>query len=380
MNILVVKPSSAAFDSLSFFTNTMINAFKDLGHHVYYANDIHEMFQYKDQCDFLFMFHANSALEVNGRLLFEQFQIPIVNFIVDHPHLHHIFLNVKLPNYYVVCLDSDHIPYIQTYYPHIVETTTGWLSAGISHSIKEYSEKDHSVLMIGSYSNENEILHNLDEFDPFIQEISYDALDVLMEHSETPVETALMHALSNRGIVLTPDSFCQLNASAGCVLDYYLRAFYRHLIVVSLLQANIPLTLCGIGWESMPGMTSNCNILPSVPFAQSAAVIANSKLVLNINPWFQNGAHDRVFTTLLNQSVCISNTNAYQREHFTSSEIINYSLNDTDSLIDSIHYLLGHEEESKLIAENGYRKMQKDYDVHCLAQNILQMVSSKLHK
>lgn len=82
----------------------------------------------------------------------------------------------------------------------------------------------------------------------------------------------------------------------------------------------------------------------------------NSKITLNIMPWFKYGAHDRIYNAMLNGSVCVTDTSEYLKKHFENGKnIIFYELNQLDNLVKNVHLLLENPGFAKSIIENQKR-------------------------
>ena len=57
-------------------------------------------------------------------------------------------------------------------------------------------------------------------------------------------------------------------------------------------------------------------------------MLSQSKISLNVMPWFKNGIHDRIFNSCLNGAVSLSDSSIYIDELFTDRQnIILYDLN-----------------------------------------------------
>ena len=59
-------------------------------------------------------------------------------------------------------------------------------------------------------------------------------------------------------------------------------------------------------------------IADRVPYAQSLEVMADAKINLNVFPWFKAGTHDRIFNTLLQRSLPLTDSNRWVDAHFTN--------------------------------------------------------------
>ena len=77
-------------------------------------------------------------------------------------------------------------------------------------------------------------------------------------------------------------------------------------------------------------------------------------------PWFKDGAHDRVFNTLLNGAVLLSDDSIYLREILRDGEnCILYSLEDIEQMPERVKELLSDEERMQRMADIGYEMAKK---------------------
>ena len=86
-------------------------------------------------------------------------------------------------------------------------------------------------------------------------------------------------------------------------------------------------------------------------------MISQSKLSINVMPWFKNGAHDRIFNSMLNGAVSVSDTSRYLLEEFKDGEnIVFYTLNSIESMAERIAELLKEPDTMQHIADRAYEK------------------------
>jgi glycosyltransferase involved in cell wall biosynthesis len=99
--------------------------------------------------------------------------------------------------------------------------------------------------------------------------------------------------------------------------DKYLRNRRRRLAVEGAAEAGIPFTIMGHGWETVRALEkSHVTLRPAVGFSASVQMIADAKLLLNTTPGFCGGLHDRVYTAMINGTVCFT-----ENSRFASQEL-----------------------------------------------------------
>lgn len=76
---------------------------------------------------------------------------------------------------------------------------------------------------------------------------------------------------------------------------------------------------------------------------------------MNVMPWFKDGAHDRVFNTLLNGALLLSDDSIYLREILKDGgNCILYNLENIEQMPERIKALLADEEKMQRMIDKGY--------------------------
>ncbi|MBR5598244.1 MAG: glycosyltransferase [Lachnospiraceae bacterium] len=103
-------------------------------------------------------------------------------------------------------------------------------------------------------------------------------------------------------------------------------------------------------------------------------VFHNSKINLNItSKTIESGIPLRVFDILSCGGFCITNYQPEIAEYFTDGEdLVMYS--SMEDLVEKVAYYLEHEEERKQIAQNGYEKLKRNYDLGMIIKEMLSYV------
>ena len=163
-------------------------------------------------------------------------------------------------------------------------------------------------------------------------------------------------------------------------IDLYVRFYYRGLVVKTLAEHGIPIHLYGSGWEKLDCSKPE-NLILGGPLNshECLQVISESKISLNVMPWFKDGAHDRIFNSQLNGAVCLTDDSIYLREQLVDeNDCIFYSLKDIEHLPDKVRYLLNHPELLEHVAKNGYETALSSHSWKMRAKTILSYIEKYL--
>ncbi len=154
-------------------------------------------------------------------------------------------------------------------------------------------------------------------------------------------------------------------AMAGCAfLDMYARSFLRGELVRGLVEAGIKIHVFGADWDKLPlgkrsaakreNLIWNGRMITSYECAEAAA---RAQIALNVLPWFRDGAHDRIFTAMLQKTAVLTDASSFLEEEFEDgAELAFYAPGDTAAAAEQIRGLLGNPKKTAQMAEFGRKK------------------------
>lgn len=363
-NILLFISRILCYESNCFFVAELEKELIKLGYFVEVCEldtkekDLEEKLEQYIGKTFRAIIDFNSALQRlemdNGERYLDQINAPFYNYIVDHPLYHHPVIKLNLKQSNIICIDREHVNYINKYYQNIEKVIFMPLGAMQALNIIPYRERNIDVLFLGTYTSSKKILEQIEEDDRRDEIILL--IDELKNNTNQTQEEALLKVLKHEGEVLNNSEFAdRLNA---CHLaDIYLRAYYREILLQILLDHNMDISVFGYGWEEFAcRKKEHLMIKDYVSFPVSLEIIADSKVVLNIMPWFKDGVHDRVLSAMVNKAVCVTDSSTYVNENFTDGEnLILYSLDQMEVLPSKIKEILINTKRAEEIIECGYQ-------------------------
>lgn len=303
--------------------------------------------------------------------------IPYIGWLVDYPILHHHRLIKWGKKDYVVCIDGSHKELLDKYYSN-VEGTYFIPHAGIEGTErKPFSERSIDVLFSGSYTSSNEYIEKLQEYlQPYEQKVAFILITMMQEHNLT-LEQALEIFLTESNIPFTEEEFTNL-CLRYVYADYFIRAFYREELIRTLTDNGIVVDIFGDKWEAF-----ECNnkeylrLHEPLDFMDNIKVMGDAKISLNSIPSFKAGGHERIFSSMLNGALCVTDSNAWLEEQFADGEdIIYYSNNDMSKVASAILYYLEDEAEASRITENAYRIAKEKHTWEVRAKELLDIIDS----
>lgn len=309
-----------------------------------------------------FNFHGMSGedyfLDENDRSMWEALEIPSYNIVVDHPMYYHHFLEKVPPRYHHISIDRNHKRYMKRFFPEIASDY--FLPLAGTQLYPERSKvpidcRRYDIIMVGNYcipqTFEKYITRINDEYTSFY----YGMIDELFDKPWRTVEEVAEEHLK-REIGEIPEEEMKKAMAALTFIDLYVRYTFRGRAVQELADAGMKVHVFGDGWDRLECRhPENLIGMNSLDSAGCLKKLTQTKLSLNVMPWFKDGAHDRIFNTMLNGAVCLTDSSRYLEEILKDGEnCAVYSLSEMEKLPEIAGGLLAEPQRMQEIADAGY--------------------------
>lgn len=325
-------------------------------------------------------------LEERGTYLWEKYRMPYLNILVDHPLYYHTKLEMSDERMFVYCIDREHVNYVKRFYPNVQvgflplagnvqmgekiafseETHTYRAErildyAAIRHyenRLIPYENRKFDLVFTANYVPIEKVSGKMtaqgEEYGRFYRGIFEELIANPVQSIEEVMER---HITEELGAVSEADKRAAMSGMQ--FLDLCVRSYFRGDIIRLLADADIIVHVFGADWERLH-CKKPWNIIRNNRMVHSSIcveAIRNARISLNIMPWFKDGAHDRVFTSMLQKTVSLTDDSHYLTRQFTDREdIAFFSLQERKQLPDCIRELLSDPENASRLAENGYQK------------------------
>ena len=314
---------------------------------------------------------------------------PFINYIMDHPLYHHPGLQFPLKNYYAVGLDHRHAEYMQKYYPHLKAVKVLPMAGTRAVSRVPFEKRNREILFLGTYVQddivENKILELRRQINNATYETARDLYEDWNEQKET-IEEALEKLL--RGYS---------GAATAQEMDFYIQDVYElagfsellnHMFLVDQRKRNekrlrvlkrvaeeYPLKVVGEGWDRTELRdTSNVCLVQGCAMSHSFEVMARHQVILDINPMFFDGLHDRVTSALANGCVCVTDmAESFDKKLQNENNIMFYKEKNLERVLEALNEK--STEELHEIAKAGEKWWADNYSWSCHANKLLQFIN-----
>lgn len=369
-------------ETLSYFSHQMAGEFQKLGYAVFFydlkqeessAGKLRKFIRPRETVLVTFNFQglekeAGVYREGIG-YLWDTYHIPCYNIAADHPYFYDDRLKDLPEKYRHISIDRRQKAYFEEFYPEYVsrgflplagtglrqgedEAKTGKAGA---QGDAEQAAPCYDVILTGNYTK-------LSFFEPYINWINKEyaafyrgIIDDLLEHPACTVEeVALAHCEREMG--KEPNDQLRIALHKMIFIDLYVRNYWRGKAVRTLVNAGIPVHVVGKGWEELEDVRHpEClKLHPQTDSVACLEMLADAKVSLNVMPWFKDGAHDRVFNSILNGAVCVTDPSCYLEEELHEGEGVCYvALQDMDALPEKVKDLLQNDSGRNEIVRRG---------------------------
>lgn len=362
MNKIIIFES--AIDSLRTFARLMAEGFREIGCQVLLADmsdeaktraAVYAFAGYGDTAA-LFFNHAGLNLLTEDRAsIWNDLDADCYDYIVDHPMYYHAAIIFPIRRLTFLCVDEHHKEFIERFYSGRVRSFFLPL-AGIrcQRPVIPFEERSMDILFTGAYLIDDNIEFHIRGLGEGLRQIWLECYELLCSQMYLTLEQGLERCLKKRGLVLSEDDLRD-TVRLFQDMDGMLRSRARAEVVRTLANADVKVHIYGEGWQFLDCKQENLILHDRIPFDETIPLIADARMVLNVMPWFKSGVHDRVYSAMLNQCVCVTDGSRYiDRTIADGREVLLYHLERLDEFPDKVKYYLQQPEELKEVAARGY--------------------------
>lgn len=312
----------------------------------------------------------------SGRSIWQEENLPVLNILVDHPLYYHSCLKEAGERMRVFCVDREHVGYVRRFYPGLKveflplagnellfshgDGEHGTHRADVPEPVP-YGRRTVDLVFTANYVSMEmleEKVKALDEdYRIFYRRITEDLIADPAQSVDAVMERHIRDELG----AVPEEQLCA--AMSGMIwIDLFIRSYFREKVVQTLADAGIIVRVFGADWEKIHCKKPQ-NVRTSGGKVDSAACVQamrDARIALNVMPWFKDGAHDRVFTAMLQGTAALTDDSRYLREECRDGEnICFYSLKTLEQLPDQVARLLDDPVRTAELAERGYRMAKK---------------------
>ncbi len=369
-------------ETLSFFSHKLADSLKMLGYTVYVYNmdSLSDLVKYiEPDHTILITFNCiglsdEPEITLNNTHIWQQYHVKAINILVDHPMYYHeqlmnrcgysnpdIFLNI-------ICIDRYHLSYLNNYYSFIKNSSFMPL-AGSSGSMP--CEKTHKIIFTGNYTPastfDKYIKRNGPEYEIFYRDIID---ELLLDTNKTIEEVCIKHIKDN--VCDASDADLSMLMSKMIFIDLYVRFYIREKVIRTIADSGLDIVLIGKGFEAIKckkqTILHGTELLPTTFCLDETA---KSLISVNIMPWFKDGSHDRILSSMLCNTLSFTDGSKWLSENFENKkDLVFYDNMNIDEIPYMLSDLLANPDILAEISENGHKKALEHHTWHSRAKEI----------
>lgn len=367
-------------ESFNFFTDRLKEEFEKRGHEIFICDleDVEDATEHSYQnlnkfisrkVDVVVCFDGIGTREDQFIRQWNRHQAVVIDILMDPPFRFHPTLEKHPKRYQLFCCDLEHVEYVKKYFRKEVPAVAFMPHVGTlpkeGVTIIPYEERKYDILFSGSYVPPDSYLQKIEGLfpnDPAICKLYQHIYDALLKDSGLTIEASVLEALSNLKYSVS-DNMLKMLLNRSLYVDWAIRMYHRERVVSTLAEAGFDLYLLGKGWGEHPSLKYNNVhwIEGQVPYERTLEYMGDTKINLNVMPWFKAGTHDRIFNTLLQHSVPLTDPSRWITENFTDgADIALYDLDHLERLPGIVHELLTDTAKAEAIIRKGYEKVSRE--------------------
>lgn len=310
-----------------------------------------------------------------GRFVWDAYEMEYLNILVDHPFYYHARLVYPLPRMKLFCVDREHVSYVERFYPQqsvsfLPLAGNGRLTFGAKEAVIPYEQRAYDVVFTANYVPLAPLAQKISMQEPEYRIFYQGILDDLLSDPLQSMDQVFERHIKEELGYVSEGELC--GAMAGmAVIDLYVRTYFRGEAVRTLAECGLKVDVFGAGWEELSCKKPQ-NIVRhggQVTSERCVEAVQNARLSLNLMPWFKDGAHDRIFTAMLQQTVALTDDSRYLWEQFADGRELKYfSLKETAALPEIASALL---RDTQVLEEMAVRGRKKALASHTWQQRAL---------
>ena len=368
-------------ESFNFFTDQLAGELQKRGHEVFICDleDLEDKTEHSysrlnqfisEKVDLVICFDGLGTREDQFIRQWNRHRAVVIDILMDPPLRFHPTLEKHPDQYQLFCCDREHVEYVKKYFGQEVPMVDFMPHVGTLPDrdipVIPYEKRRYDILFSGSYAEPDVYLQKTDELFPDngeIRRMYLQVYDTLRKDSSLTIEAAVTGTLDKLGYLVS-GSMLKTLLNRSLHIDWAIRMYHRGRVVETLAKAGLELYLLGQGWEQHPSVTyPNVHwIEGQVPYVKTLDYMADAKINLNVMPWFKAGTHDRIFNTLLQHSLPLTDSSRWLAEHFTDGkDIVLYDLDHLERLPEIVPGLLADSLRAEEMIQRGYEKVSREY-------------------
>ncbi len=313
-------------------------------------------------------------LQLAGRSLYDQLNIPFLAYFVDHP-VHNIpRFDIAIDKLAYAFVDETHLDFFRQYISP--PNPAGFIPhGGWAHhaSLTPFQDRPHDLVFVGTLGDPEAMAPELTFSDPLLTRVVWGTLEACLPQNTPDFTHQFLTACLQENFDLsrlsTPQTFDILGK-----IERYVRV-KRRLNLLASIQS-FPLTLYTNDPNAARLKNPRLTVHPAIPYRELVNLFDQSKLVLHTSPFISAGGHDRLFYAMLQGAACLSDTNPWLQAQYHHGQHLYYYDLGAPNLDDLLYTIAQDPDTWASVAEAGCIRTQQAHTWLHRAQAILTLMET----
>lgn len=299
-------------------------------------------------------------VNMDGTSIYEYMDVPFYNWIVDHPCTCLQTIESDLKNYHIICIDRDHRSFLADNCPKLAGShfipLGGLENSEASFDKDSFLNREYDVSFVGSYFSLERMGEEIASLPTDFREACFCMIDYLMDNRHSTYDEACRVGFESFGMK-NEVSFAEFTHLTSRV-NRYMNNVVREEAVRYLVSSGVKVHLFGNGWDVLDDLGENAIVHGDVSYYESAEVFGNSKISLNVMPWFRNGFHDRIASVMLAGAAILTDSSRYIDELVSTTgdeSMILFDISNPQMILELVNEMMTDKDRLYIVACNGRR-------------------------
>ncbi len=325
----------------------------------------------------IFSINVGADVKIGNDNIAQVFDIPHYILYVDHPSDQFERCRSTTQNHIISFLDRSHARWFNTMFPRQAGAVCV-IPPGANISEKSYDDinpdqflerRNIPVLFTGTIRQQSSPAWR-QEPDSEGKQILEAAYELATSKNAMPLDQALKVATTSLFGGYDKSILNQLYPLAQ-YLHNHIHSIRRYEALCALADADIPVWVYGKGWTDHLSRFQSFHYKGEGSFDETLELLKKTRLVLNTNTNFVEGAHERIFAAQAAGAAVISDRSSWLEEKFTDGLNIQFfDWNPEINVAEKVSSLINNPEAIYQIAKNGRKETLKNH----LWENRIEMI------
>jgi len=329
----------------------------------------------------VFMFNnIGLGMVKDNRNMWKMYDIPVFNFLQDHPRNFGDWLLNPPCDIYAFALDWEHVCFCNEYYPLLKQTfflPNGGIRSG---KLKIYAKRSIDVLYTGECQEKVTSYPEIDLFSDKGVDFYNSTINFMKKFPNISTNEAIDVYLNEKGKSLSSEDKFKLILLSALYIENTVRNHTKVQAMHALDEIGVHVEVYGKSWDKPEyGFSDNITIHDRIDIHELFPIINDAKITLCFTPWFKRGCSEKNFDAMLNGSLCVTDKTTYLQKNYEDGyNIVYFDLNNPKQMAADVKWLLENPESAEKLAMRGFETSLKYDTWECRFKYVLERMQEVL--